>query len=248
MPSNPAKLKLPKINKVTLRRFSLYTASPDVEFECGDGVLCLIGANGIGKSTLLSAINFCLTGIVSDPDRRFESMEEYYNHSLNFSKGYFRGRISERDREAAEIAIDFRIGNSRYSIKRGMFEPDELRGLAIANGDGGELITMEDKTRRELQQYYAEKLTHDVGLSTFPEFVFLQHFVFTFDERRKTILWDQKILERILYLSFGMDPNLAKRVDMMRREIESKDSQVRNFQWQATSTRKEISKLQQSIA
>src|SRR5687768_12652060 len=112
MGTNGSKLKLPRILKVALRRFSLYTASHDAEFECGDGVLCLIGANGIGKSTLLSAINFCLTGIVSDPDRRFESMEEYYNHSLSFSKGYFRGRISERDREAAEISVDFSIGGS----------------------------------------------------------------------------------------------------------------------------------------
>lgn len=247
MPQNDSKLNLPKINKVSLRRFSLYTSSPDVEFECGDGVLCLIGANGIGKSTLLSAINFCLTGIVSDPDRRFESMEEYYSHSLNFSKGYFRGRISERDREAAEIKLEFNVGASRYSVKRGMFEPEELRELSISNGNGEALVSIEDKTRRELQQYYVARLTEDVGLSTFPEFVFLQHFVFTFDERRKTLFWDQKILERILYLSFGMDPNLAKRVDMMRREIESKDSLVRNFQWQATSTRKEINKLQLSI-
>jgi DNA repair exonuclease SbcCD ATPase subunit len=247
MGTNGSKLKLPRILKVVLRRFSLYTASPDAEFECGDGVLCLIGANGIGKSTLLSAINFCLTGIVSDPDRRFESMEEYYNHSLNFSKSYFRGRISERDREAAEITVDFTIGDSYYSVKRGMFEPEELRGLTVSNGNGTEVVSVEDKTRRELQQLYAERLTSDVGLSTFPEFVFLQHFVFTFDERRKTLFWDQKILERILYLSFGMDPSLAKRVDMMRREIESKDSLVRNYQWQATSTRKEINKLQQSI-
>src|SRR5438094_4345965 len=186
MPSNTSKLKLPKVNTVALRRFSLFTASPDVDFECGDGVLCLIGANGIWISTLLPAINFCLTGIVSDPDRRFESMEEYYDHSLNFSKGYFRGRISERDPEAAEIKVDINIGTSRYVITRGMFEPEELRRLEMSN-DSGELEPVLDKTRRELQQHYAESLVADIGLSTFPEFVFLQHFVFTFDERRKTL-------------------------------------------------------------
>ncbi len=46
------------------------------------------GANGIGKSTLLSAINFCFTGIVSDPGRDFKSMEEYYEYSLGYSAGY----------------------------------------------------------------------------------------------------------------------------------------------------------------
>ena len=75
MPDAPTKLNLPQIDHVALRRFSLYTANPDATFSCGDGVLCLVGANGIGKSTLLAAI-FCLTGIVADPNRAFESMEE----------------------------------------------------------------------------------------------------------------------------------------------------------------------------
>ena len=35
MGTNGSKLKLPRILKVALRRFSLYTASPDAEFECG---------------------------------------------------------------------------------------------------------------------------------------------------------------------------------------------------------------------
>ena len=77
MPALTPKLNLPHITKVTLRRFSLFTANPDPEFVCGKGVMRLVGANGIGKSTLLTAINFCLTGIIPDPNRTFESMEEY---------------------------------------------------------------------------------------------------------------------------------------------------------------------------
>lgn len=86
------RLKLPKLQNVKLRRFSLYEANPDAEFSCDKAVTCLVGANGIGKSTLLSAINFCLTGIVSDPNRAFVSMEEYYRFTKTYSAGYFRGR------------------------------------------------------------------------------------------------------------------------------------------------------------
>src|SRR4051812_41571267 len=129
MPEPKSKLRLPQIENVKLRRFSLYAANPDTEFDCGDGVLCLIGANGIGKSTLLSAINFCFTGIVSDPAREFKSMEEYYTDSRRYSIAYFRGRISEEDREEAEITLQFRLGEHRYVVQRGMFESEELRGL-----------------------------------------------------------------------------------------------------------------------
>src|SRR5438874_2273879 len=77
MAKSYSKLKLPQLRRVRLRRFSLYAANPDADFPVEEGVLCIIGANGLGKSTLLSAINFGFTGIVPDPGRRFESMEEY---------------------------------------------------------------------------------------------------------------------------------------------------------------------------
>src|SRR5690349_13647148 len=107
MPTSPKKLRLPQIEKVSLQRFSLYTANPNAEFGCGESVVCLVGANGIGKSTLLSAINFCLTGIVPDPNRTFESMEEYYRFSRDFSSRYFRGRIEGSDEDDAEITVAF---------------------------------------------------------------------------------------------------------------------------------------------
>ena len=190
MPETQSKLRLPHIKKVGLRHFSLFTANPDVEFDCGDGVLCLIGANGIGKSTLLTAINFCLTGIVSDPGREFKSMEEYYDYSLGYSTNYFRGRIAERDREEAEILLWFKVGDFEYIVKRGLFEPEALRDLSINALDGSPVVSSTDNTPRERHQNYTTQLTQHIGLSSFAEFVFLQHFAFTFDERRLTLFWN----------------------------------------------------------
>ena len=199
----------------------------------------------LGKSTLLSAINFCLTGIVSDPAREFKSMEEYYTDSRRYSiaADTLRGRISEEDRGDAEITLEFRLGDHRYVLQRGMFESEELRGLTVTTLDGKALLFTEEMTRRERQLAYESQLTTHIGLSTFEEFVFLQHFVFTFDERRLTLFWNQKILERALYLAFGLSPDVAKRVDSMRRDYESADSQVRNRQWEATKTTKRINQL-----
>ena len=70
-----------------------------------NGALCLVGANGIGKSTLLSAINFCLTGTVPDPNRAFVSIDEYYKYTRQYSRNYFRGRITGGDEDDAEITV-----------------------------------------------------------------------------------------------------------------------------------------------
>lgn len=244
MPAPASKLKLPQIEHVSLRRFSLFTANPDAAFDTGSGVLCLVGANGIGKSTLLAAINFCLTGTVADPNRSFESMEEYYRFTRAYSGGYFRGRINGNDEEDAEITVRFRLGSHRYDVRRGMFEPEELRGLTVTDVNTNEPISLgADLTRGDKHREYVDHFVLHSGLSSFEEFVFLQHFVFTFDEQRKTIFWNQPVLERALYRAFGLEPDMAKRADSLRREIDQEDSRVRNYQWEATRMRKRINEI-----
>ena len=46
-------LRLPRPRNVTLRNFSLFNNAPVIRAEFGDGVFCLAGANGLGKSTFL---------------------------------------------------------------------------------------------------------------------------------------------------------------------------------------------------
>ena len=54
-------LNLPKLLNVSLNDFSLYSLTPNIELTIGDGVFCLAGANGLGKSTFLNAVNYALT-------------------------------------------------------------------------------------------------------------------------------------------------------------------------------------------
>jgi len=240
----PLKLKLPQIDAVKLHRFSLFTANPDAEFACGDGVMCLVGANGIGKSTLLSAINFCLTGIVADPQRAFESMEEYYRFTRLYSASYFRGRITGNDEADAEITVVFRLGMFDYEVCRAVFEPDELRGLSIRNRENNEVVVATpDMPRADRHRTYAAQLVQHSGVSSFEEFAFLQHFVFTFDEQRDTLFWNSRVMDRVLYRAFGVQPDMAKKADSMWREIEQEDSRVRNYQWEATRMRKRINEI-----
>lgn len=238
------KLRLPRIERIALRRFSLFSANPDAEIICGPAVLCLVGANGIGKSTLLSAINFCLTGIVPDPERTFESIDEYYRYTKQYASMYFRGRIAGGDQDDAEIHLTFSLGARRYDIQRGLFEPEELRGLLITNIESEAAMAEPGQmSRRERHLLYASEFVKDCGVVSFEEFAFLQHFVFTFDEQRRTLFWNSRIMERVLYRAFGLEPDMAKKADSIRREIQHEDSRVRNYQWEATRMRKRINEI-----
>jgi DNA repair exonuclease SbcCD ATPase subunit len=241
VPSLP-KLKLPRLETVALKSFSLFTANADAEFECGDGVTCLVGANGIGKSTLLAAINYCLTGIVADPDRAYVSMEEYYTYTKSYAESFFKGRIDPEDEEESEICVTFQVGEYKYEVRRGIFETDELRSLVITDSQNQDLVPV-DLSSSERHDFYIDALPKHIGLSAFDEFVFLQHFLFTFDEQRKTLFWNQRIMERVLYRAFGLEPDMALRADRLSRDWEGADSRVRNYKWEATKMRKRINEI-----
>ncbi|MGJ5816318.1 AAA family ATPase [Paludibaculum fermentans] len=241
------RLNLPKIHRLVLRNFSLYSTQPTVEVVLNKGVFCLAGANGLGKSTFLAAVNFALTGRVSDPNRAFLSIGEFYRHTEDFSTEFFDGRIDENDREYAEVILEMTVGSQSYRLTRGMFEPEELRGLEITGEDGASLARINDLKPRERHDVYSKNLAIDIGLHSFEQYVFLQHFVFTFDESRHLLFWDAKVLERALYIAFGVDQRDAERADELRRESEKADSLARNANWQATELRKKLEDLQKAI-
>lgn len=236
-------LRFPRVTEATLRRFSLYSLEPEISVRFPDGVFCLVGANGLGKSTFLSAINYAITGIVADPRRKFESVDEYYRYSLEYSSDFFEGRISPNDHDAGEISVTLSIGNRTYALTRGLFEPLMLREFTVRDAQGALLLDTADQTPTERQQEYARRVAEDTGLDSFEQLVFLQHFVLTFDERRQLLLWEPRVLEQTLYLAFAVDQSAPKKADWLRREIEGAASRARNASWQASQVRVRINDI-----
>lgn len=239
---------LPQVDRIFLRNFSLYDNEPEIEAYFRDGVFCLAGANGLGKSTFLAALNYCVTGIVADPYRKFDSPPEYYRKSQGYSANFFRGRISERDAQLAEVSVDMRVNGRRYQLTRGMFDPIGLRGLVVSrNGTveaGGPESDLIDDGERHAS--YVREVVKDSGLQSFAQLVFLHHFVLTFDERRHLLFWDSDVARSALFLAFGADLAQAERADVLRRTSERADSLARNLQWQATDIRKKLAVLEEA--
>ena len=235
---NP-KFRLPKIQSATLRGFTLFSQIPLLQLSLRKRVFCLAGANGLGKSTFMAALNFGLTGRVPEPERAFRSVEEYFRHTEAYSGRFFEGRIGELDREEAEIELDFQVGSTRFTLTRGLFEPTELRRLSILDGD--QLLEIDSShSPAQLNNLYGQKIVDATKLHSFEQFVFLQLFLLTFDERRTLTFWEPLILEQLLQLAFGYDPGEAHQADSLRRRAERRDSNARNLNYQATETRKRL--------
>ncbi len=240
------RFNFPNITSIIIENFSLYKKAEKISIDIDKNVFCLVGANGLGKSTFITILNYALTGIVKNPERSFtwyNSVSSFYNKSKSFAASYFDGRINESDYDLAQVTVKFKIADIEYKITRGFFEPDELRAFEKKDNTGKPIDISEKYTSSELDQLYKKHFVQDSGLSEFAQFAFLQSYVFTFDETHQLLFWDSAIMERVLYLFFGLDSSTAKNADKLRKDINAYDSKFRNLQWQITQSRKELKKM-----
>jgi DNA repair exonuclease SbcCD ATPase subunit len=230
-------LQLPIIQRAELQGFSLYSQVNRISMTFPGGVFCLAGANGLGKSTFLSALSLGLTGVVPPTTVKYKSLAQYHARAIAYSRTYFEGRINEENHNSAEISLDVLTAGNLYSLTRNPFEPTALRSLTI-NGVPSDATT--DEQRHE---EFTQRITADCGLATFAQLVFIHHFLLSFDERRATLFWDTDSAEKILYLTLGMDPALADRADELLQIREAQDSLARNAQYDATTARGRLEEI-----
>ena len=236
-------ISLPRPLRARIRSFSLYDHAQEIEADFGTGVFCLAGANGLGKSTFLAAVGFAVTGVVAEPGREFTSADEYLKNCRAYSRAAFDGRISQADREIAEVELLMRVGEAEYRVIRNMFEPTALHTLEIKRGDSEMVTAFDMGSDEERHEKYEEMVVADMGVESFSQLVMLHHLVQTFDERRHLLFWDDKVSQAALFLAFGLDPDKAKEADNLRRQAERADSRARNHQYAATTAKRAMTDL-----
>jgi hypothetical protein len=240
------KLSFPQFKKIVFRNFSLYSRNGRnqvIEERIGEGVYCLAGANGLGKTTFLNAVNYCLTGIVLEPYREVLSPAEIVDANKKFTESYFIGRVKEKDRQAAEIEITFSVNDKVYRIIRPFFGRDQLRMLEIYEEIDTKKIALFDpgeKSPRELNTSYESLLSREMGFEGFEYFIFYQLYLLTFDENRRMIFWDERASQHMIGLAFNTSSRDAERMIRLKRLIEKHESDGRNSRWHATQTKNKI--------
>jgi len=241
------KISLPTIKRVALANFDLYSNEPNASANIERPVFCLIGANGLGKSTLLNTINFAITGAIPDPSRKFQSAQDYHRNAsrADRSDDYFSGRISEHARSIASATVELGWPSANLSVTRDLFGGVGITRLEIENTNTGtiDIRQSSDNDGNGLSGLYQAKVLELAGLEDFAQFVFLMHFVATFDEGRHLLMWDDAALTNALYLAFGADPVAAKAADKLQRDMERESSRGRNVRFSARHVAERIKQL-----
>lgn len=239
-------MKLPRIQEIVISDFSLYKLKSEIVLNMNNGVFCLAGANGLGKSTFISILSYALTGIVIDPKKNFSSINsipKFVKDNEKFAISYFNGRIDESKRDRAYVSIKFSIENIEYYIKRSFFDTSGLTKFSRIDKTTGEETIDQTLTSYGLLSYYKDSFAKDIEVTSFEQYIFLQSFVLIFDESKKLIFWDDAVMNRVLYLFFGIDPQKADIADDLRKKIAKHESNMRNLQWNITQNTRLLNDL-----
>lgn len=242
---------LPVIHNVSITNFSLYKLQPELNLDINDGVFCLAGANGLGKSTFISILSYAMMGIVVNPKKNFTSINripKFFSISEKFASEYFDGRIEESKRGLANVLIKFTIGDVCYTITRNFFDTTGLEFFSrIELKSGKETIEDGISSTKRLSEY-KRYFTNDSQIESFDQFAFIHSFVLTFDESKQLLFWNDAIMTRVLYLFFGVDVQKAELADDLRKDIERHGSNARNIQWAIKQANDDLNALVSDMA
>lgn len=243
------KFNFPKIESIVIKDFSLYSKNdkPSKVHEIiDDGVYCLAGANGLGKTTFLSIINYALTGIVLEPNRNVLSPDEIIKNNKTFTERYFKGRIKAEYADLAEVELSIKVNNKFLRIVRGFTNRDELKLFEYYKKEGNKktsIIKTNDLSPKELLDLYEKIIAQETAFGNFNFFIFYQLYVLTFDENKHLLFWDEKAANHALSIAFNDDLSNTERLLSLKRDMDRAESDGRNARWQATQINNQIKEL-----
>ncbi len=219
---------LPLLHSLDVESYGLYPgASPGeglhLHFE--PGLTLVLGANGLGKTTLVTMLYRMLTGPADISALARSADLGNASLAVTWLQGRRRRLFAERVADHATSAtakLIFDVGDQRVSIER------NLRDLTLRSLEVGSSTLTPDESG------YQAEMARLAGVSSFSDWILLLRYIVFYFERRRSLVWDptaQRQLLRILFLNSADAKDWADR----EREILQTDTRMRNVRAVATS-------------
>lgn len=228
----------PLLQQLTIERYGLY---PGVDrqghfvVKFRDGLTLIVGANGLGKTTLVTLLFRMITGTVDIPlpDGRIGNADLKVQSLDPWSRRQFAQRVNDGAREA-RARLQFQLGGRRFVVERRLTDL-ELQTLSV-----------DEVASEPTEAAYQAAVTQAADLGLFADWVLVLRTLVFFFEDRRALVWDpgaQRQLLRALLLT----PTDAQEWTRRERSILELDSRMRNLQAAVRREEKERNKTVQQM-
>lgn len=194
----------------------------DLDWTIEPGINAVVGGTGLGKTTLVYALQFAIFGkMVVNGDERIE-------------REFFKDRLTKRSGDKLQknpptVHVEFNAGGVAFLVERNL-----ITGSLISVTCDGTVI----KTNT-----YEDTLAEKVGLTgDFASLTKLQCQLFFFGEGRYLLAWANLIQNELLNLMMSDHATYVRLADLWAK-AESADSEARNISAQAVRLEKDLKTL-----
>jgi hypothetical protein len=220
-------INFPILEGLEVHDFGLYpgtSGKPGLSVTFKPGLTLILGANGLGKTTLITIIFRLLTGpfdipaLVSRADLGNASLKVTGLSSQN--KAVFAQRVTDGAR-GSRARLTFKIGRDELVVER------RLSDLALTS------FTFNGKAKKadDLTDFQPT-IAKSAGVWSFGDWILLlRHMIFYFEDRRE-LVWDSSA-QRQLLRTLLLPPAVARVWTEDERAILELDSRMRNLRFAA---------------
>jgi hypothetical protein len=199
----------------------------DIQLTVKPGPCLILGGNGLGKTTLMQALVYGLSGGVP------EAIEE--DRKMRWGHAYFRSRLDPDSGKIATVEVSFRLGKEKIAVRRGLagshvvavrVGPTTSRWIEGDAADGA----------------YEEALRIHGGYETAADFAFVVNRLLYLPENRTLLAWDTDAQTRILML-VNRDVSTEGYFRERRKQLKLWDSRKRHIHVELGKAEKALSSL-----
>lgn len=229
----------PLLQQLTVERYGLYPGVDrqgrfDVTFH--EGLTLVLGANGLGKTTLVTLLFRMLTGTadINLPEGRIGTADLKVQNLDIWSRRQFAQRVNDGARDAVS-RLKFGLGGKHFLVER------RLTDLTL------QAMSIDEVEYEADEAAFQQAITQAANLGSFADWVLVLRTLVFFFEDRRALVWDpgaQRQLLRALLLS----PEEAQEWTKRERSILELDSRMRNLQAALRREEKERGKTIQKVS
>jgi hypothetical protein len=228
----------PILRALRVSDYGLYPGTrsqPGIDVEFHPGLTLVLGANGLGKTTLITLLYRMCTGPYDIPGlssggelggRRREA-----RRLTRRAASLFADRVND-GATGASATLRFSLSELELEVTRSL-ESLEMTDLRL----GGKAVAADEAE-------YHQVICSRAGVNTFGDWILLlRHLTFYFEERR-ALVWDPTAQRQILRLLF-LRPEVSSKWTAMERDILERDSRTRNLQSALTSAERSVAEVEE---
>ncbi len=228
------KYPLPKLECMRIEGYDLYQCPMVIDFNKKLNIV--FGTNGLGKTTLLTMIQYAIIGPYCGAQKSRNYGGEQKKRRPIYEKNFFRNRMYEIN-EYAFVRICFSINNDKYDVKHSLYKHSLISVMCNGKKIEGEEISYDNyetkffsKKAKNLDKYliynYHQELLKSTGLPDENSFIVMMNEIMFFTEDRDYIFWNEDT-GKLLIAKYFMDSEKYLKYEEAQQLVKMYDSQAR---------------------